>query len=376
MSKLKNIFAKLVYVLKNNIFSKHLLCSNCFNNHGLRVNAFIFGVSSKKPCSNCNTSHGKKLCRNKIIKLADMFFVQGTQVKLDYGGAPSIQFNQSRYGSSDNDFPEAFKKDMSIISEKAKIGFFHYGPHLWAVGINQFLEKLQDSTERTKAILNLISKSSSIRLESGYSFVRLRIKPDNPFDNQEYDSPPAGKGSGRFDSLYLPILYGSENYNICIHECKTHIDDLSYIAVLKLNRSVTLINLNYIEEEGWVHLVESIQTGLTLLLNAGEHSYEISREVARAIKDAGFDGIVYPSYYSAAQLGRERFETVLGMPASKFYKPGIYEKAKNIENLALFGHPVKEGTVTVESINRLWLKAVDYDFFLGPIEHENAKGGY
>lgn len=89
--------------------------------------------------------------------------------------------------------------------------------------------------------------------------------------------------------------------------------------------------------------------------------------MARAIQAAGYDGILYPSYFSLLRTGAMPFETSYGLSHRRFPSQRDREKGKMVPNLALFGRPIEAGHVKVVCINRLILQRVDYAFHFGPV---------
>lgn len=103
-----------------------------------------------------------------------------------------------------------------------------------------------------------------------------------------------------------------------------------------------------------------------MLFFAADHSYEITRAIAIAAGKAGFDGLLYPSYFSQVRSGAMPFETVYGISVRRFRNAAKYATAGIFANVALFGRPVKDGRVEVACINRLVIHKVHYDFRFGP----------
>ena len=106
-----------------------------------------------------------------------------------------------------------------------------------------------------------------------------------------------------------------------------------------------------------------------MLFFAGKHSYDISRDIASYVKQAGFDGIIYPSYFSKMRTGAMPFDTVYGISIRKFPLYTDYAKTQVIPNLALFDRPIQQGKVTVKCINKLFLNKVQYDVHFGPVKY-------
>jgi hypothetical protein len=350
--------------------SQPLLCSNCFTDEGLRIDAFKHGLEQHGDCPNCKSPEGRKLTKVHVESLAWRFFVSGTTIRCEYGGAPVIQCNEYHYGKSDISPSSWLKNDIKLIEDAAKIGFFHYGPRLWMVGEVEPLKALQDTVTRPQVIDRVLREYPERTLAKSTKFYRLRISPQRPADPQEYDSPPAAfAGKGRLDSTDFPVMYGSQDIDICIHECRATTDDDIYVATLKSQRDLRLLDLTQVlEEEG--SEFESLDMAIHMLFLARSHSYEISRAIALAARDAGFDGVIYPSFFSLVRTGGRPFETSYGLSIRRFHpERNKYAEAFTIQNFALFGRPLESGLVGVECINRLILTQVGYLGHFGPVEY-------
>ena len=195
--------------------TKILLCSDCFKDEGLKLDSFQLGIDKNEICPNCNSKIGRKLTNDLVHELAFRFFVQGTTVKTEFGGAPIIQFNE--YQKTSVKFTEPLTSDAKLIEKSIGVGFFYYGPRLWMIGEVEPLRMLQSKSQRYKIIEKIIANYPSRLLTREQTFYRIRKNPRNPEINSQYDSAPKG-GNGRFDSNRFPILYGSQDIEVCIHE--------------------------------------------------------------------------------------------------------------------------------------------------------------
>jgi|GEM_PF-297490 len=343
-----------------------ILCSNCFHDEGLRLSSEGIGQRDMSKCANCGSQDGRKLNRKSVAILAQQFFVWGTIKRLDYGASPLVQFNKRQTTSIE--VAPWLEPDLRLIEKTLQIGFFGYGPRLWMVGEVEPLKALQEPTTRAQVISRILNEYPGRILGIDECFYRLRQAPAHPAEFQEYDSPPGEKlGQGRFDRAELPILYGSQDLEVCLHECRVTADDEVYIATLVPKRRLRLLNLaEALWEERHVTEFESLDMAMHMLFLAGRHSYEISRDIATAAKKCGFDGLVYPSYFTLLRTGATPFETTFGLSHRRL--PGGREHARKntISNLALFGKPLTEGWVTVRCINRVSLNKVDYKLHFGP----------
>ena len=350
--------------------SPFLLCSDCFADEGLRIDAFKHGLEQKGDCPNCKSPAGRKLTKKHIEGLAWRFFVSGTTIRREYGAAPAIQFNEQHYGNSDISLSPWLKNDVKLIEDAAKIGFFYYGPRLWMVGEVEPLKALQDPATRPQIINRVLKEYPAKTLAKSTKFYRLRVSPRRPADPMEYDSPPVAlAGNGRLDAPAFPVMYGSQDIDICIHECRATAEDDTYVATLRAQRDLRLLDLTHVLEEKDTEF-ESLDMAMHMLFLARSHSYEISRAVALAARDAGFDGLIYPSFFSLIRTGGRPFETSYGLSLRRFLpERNKYVEAFTIENFALFGRPLESGLVRVECINRLVLTQVGYLGHFGPVTY-------
>lgn len=344
-----------------------LLCSNCFVDQGLRLDSMKHGLDVQGACPNCKSSDGRKLTKEHLRGLAYRFFVSGTTVRCDYGAAPVIQFNEHHYGKSDIAPSSWIKNDIKLIEDAAKIGFFHYGPRLWMVGEVEPLKALQVPATRPQIIQRVLDEYPAKTLAKDELFYRLRINPQRPAEPGEYDSPPVSlAGRGRLDSAGFPVMYGSQDIDICVHECRVTAEDNIYVASLKPNADLRLLDLTELIADDTSEF-ESIDMAIHMLFLAGSHSYEIARDIALAAKKERFDGVIYPSFFSLLRTGARPFETAYGLSVRRFPTATTYAKAQIIPNFALFGRPVETGSVRVHCINRLVLTQVGYKAHFGPV---------
>jgi hypothetical protein len=109
-----------------------------------------------------------------------------------------------------------------------------------------------------------------------------------------------------------------------------------------------------------------------MLFLAKSHSYEISRELARTAHQRGFDGIIYPSYFSMLRTGAQPFETIFGISVRHVPDMDRYATAQIISNVALFGRPLMEGKLKVKSINRVIVQRAEYALTFGPVGYEQC----
>ena len=347
--------------MENNI----ILCSNCFQDQGLKLDAAQIGGEDSSPCTNCGSTSGSKLSRGLVEALAHRFFVWGTLNRCEYGAAPVVQFNQHQ--STSISTSPWFEEDIRLIEKAIGVGFFYYGPRLWMVGEVEPLKKLQEPASRSSVIDRILNEYPTVVFNTRQSFYRIRKDPKKPENFSEYDSPPLEfVGAGRLDSMSFPVMYGSQDLQVCIHECRVTAEDEIYVATLDPTRDLKLLDLSVLLQEETTEF-ESLDMAVHMLFLAGNHSYEIAKKIARTAHAAGYDGLVYPSYFSLLRTGGIPFETTYGISHRRVPQLHEHEKAKIIPNLALFGRPIEESYVEVRCINKLILSRVEYGIHFGPV---------
>jgi hypothetical protein len=343
----------------------YVLCSECFHDQGLRHDAARKGVENNSACINCGSERGRKLDRLTLNSVVHAFFMWGTLYRSEFGAAPIVAFNEVQETSIK--IPPWLVSDIRLIETALGVGFFYYGPRLWMIGQVEPLLALQDESTRASVIGRIISEYPIATMSAKETFYRLRRDPANPEQFEEYDSPPiALAGAGRLDSSEFPVMYGSQDLQICVHECRVTAEDNLFVATLEPKRDLKLLDLAYLLPEKETEF-ESLDMAVHMLFLAGKHSYPITREIALSAHQEGFDGLVYPSYFSLLRTGGMPFETVMGISHRQIPEFAEYERAKTIRNLAIFGRPIQSGIVGIQCVNKLIMHKVDYGVHFGPV---------
>jgi hypothetical protein len=148
------------------------LCSNCFQDQGLRLDADRIGIEDSSACINCGEIGGRKLNRRLICHLSYRFFVWGTFLRSEYGGAPIVQFNEHQTTSIKTSI--WFESDLRLIERVLDVGFFYYGPRSWMIGEVEPLKALKDLATRDAIINRIIATYPTASLNREQTFYRIR----------------------------------------------------------------------------------------------------------------------------------------------------------------------------------------------------------
>ena len=320
----------------------NIICSECFLDEGLKLTALKYGIENNKTCANCYKSNGNKISKELLTEICWEYFVNGSYFETEFGGSSLLMFNEHQKTSVD--FCKNLKSDIEIIEKTLGVGFFYYAPRMFKLGHIDQLEKLksQNVNQEIEVLDEIINKFPTKNINEQHHFYRLRKNPSFPYNDTEYDSPPIEfAGNGRLDSKDFNILYGSENIEICLHECRVTLIDELYLGKLVPTRNLKILDLSASIIEKEITEFESLSLSIHFLFRAGHHSYEICRKIAKHALLQGFDGIIYPSYFSKV-------------------------KSDLIPNIALFNFPIKEGKIKIRNINRILIDKINYDFTFGP----------
>lgn len=353
-----------------NLMTEILLCSNCFNDQGLKRTAFNMGIKKNGLCPQCKTENGRKLNKELVKKLAYRFFVRGTDINRIYlYNVPVIKFDKHHYKNSNINVSKWLKNDIKLIENAIKVGFFYNAPSTWKVGEGELLKKLESESERHEIIIRILKEYPEKILSKKEIIYRLRKNPENPSNFNEYDSAPSEYlGENRLDSINLPIMYASQDLEICVHECRVTVEDKLFLATLYPTRDLKLLDLSKIIDED-VTEFESLDIAVNMLFFTGKHSYKITREIALITNKAGFDGLIFPSFFSLFRSEAKHLNSVCGKSVPSIPSFKSYTKSQIIQNIALFGRPIKEKIIAVKCINQLLLNKIIYDVLFGPIDY-------
>lgn len=322
-----------------------VLCSNCFNDMGLRIESEKIGRKLLSACPNCTSLNGHKLSRENLQQLVVNFFWNGSFYRSEFGGASRIVSNPHRYKDSDVTFPAWLERDATLLQDVLEVGLFHYGPPLWRVGEIEPLKELRSKKTRMKAATRLIKDFPTFVAGPEFSFFRLRTGIPDGLEGriEQYDTPPDQcLGNGRLDTEQFPVLYGSQNLEICFHECRITLPQETFVAHLYPDHPLKLLDMRAeILNDGPTEF-ESRNLAIHYLFSADRVSYDITRAIAAAAANRGYEGLIYPSYFSS-------------------WKP------EKIYNIAIFGRPIKDGRLRVKGINRAFIRQASYEYTLGPL---------
>lgn len=324
----------------------YIMCSECFKDFGLKYEAQAIGCNDSSVCPTCGHTIGKKLSHENIQMLCDRFFISGTYEKMMFGGASVLNVSEEGLFEPDIVVSDNLKYDMSLLHKQLGVGFFYAAPQMWRLGLISWLEYLTGKNRKKKecAIRKLIARIAPKIVGPESMFYRIRTNiTDGIVEPKMYDAPPSEYASeGRLNVAGNPVLYAAFDIETCIHECRATINDTLHIATIKPLTELKLLDFTEVIADSKEYTpFEMLDIAIRFLFTANSTTYPITQALAAKVKDKGYDGIIYSSFFNQV-------------------------RPKEYKNIALFGRPVEEGKVCIYCINRIQLETVQYQFLLGP----------
>jgi hypothetical protein len=325
-------------------------CPECFSNFGFRqtLTEFCHHVSGK--CSQCGLVSRLKVDRDGLKQALRRFFVDGSYITGTYAPVYQIgELNPSRAA-----LDPTLASDADLAGRLAGLVAFHYGPPTWRVGDTELRDEFEAGGElRHWAAADLVKAAESIILPANSRLFRLRLNPkvdESISTAAAFDPPPptVQRSLGRWDDVDHPVLYASDDIELCLHECRITISDEIVVASMSPTRDLRILDLSSEIRWGSRTPFEDPNIFVGIMFRSRGRWLEYCRVISRVARDAGYDGIRYISYYAQAK-----------------------HDLKSL-NLALFGRPISDGMLRLESVNRLRIADVTYRFRFGPVLYHDS----
>jgi hypothetical protein len=329
------------------------LCTLCFSNFGLRHELEqLAGDTYVTQCPTCQNSGGRLVDTQTAESAMHRFFVLGSIPPETGGPAPLYEFKQFQY-PGDIEFATELDNDLRLLSNFMHAGLFHYAPELWRLGYTEHYQMLRGGITETSAVQGeerkqvwreVLRRCAITMLEPGAAIFRVRRGDELPAAIPgQFDTPPHGfAGGGRYDTPDLPVFYGADDIETCLHESRVTLADWIALATFTPTRPLRLLDLtDGIDDWSAQTPFERVDFLMRKLAFGGQQDYDLCRELATEIYAQGLDGFYFTSYFSQANR-------------------------KNPRNIALFGYPVVAGKLQLVSVNRLKLSSIAYEYTFGP----------
>src|SRR6267142_3417841 len=338
--------------------SQYILCSKCFKNAGISVEAEKIGCASAPECPRCGAPAGAKLTEENLLRLQDNFFIGGSRVSAYYPSPIGLGGAEL----SETQFEPNTWTDYLLIKEHTGRELFWYGPPLWRLGHSLLREKVEArlkpddydwplSVGQETTLEELWDEAISILkpmvLERGKRLFRARMLAKKPLKTFEYDSPPADLvRPGRFNDSIHRVFYAAFDIDTCLLELKLGPSEIVRhevtVAQFVLKQPLRVLNLCDIDNIGLEHadFVDRMAL-LDGLLFPHERDYFMTQSLSRHIEKRGFEGILHPSAFK-------------------------YIANREARNLTVFGAPMNDGRIELLDVNAVTIESVTYDLRFGP----------
>lgn len=301
-------------------------------------------------CPRCRSVGLPKIDKEGLREIMSRFFVIGS-VQTETN---AFVYQVSDEALSGAKFDYTLKKDAELACQICESTIFHYGPPLWRLGITDHYHKFEaGGCERHEAADDIVKAASSHIIPVGTQFFRIRLNPkiDEKISTAEaFDPPPAyiTKAPGRWDDADHPVLYVSDDIELCLHECRAVISDEIVVASILSRKDLKILDLTENIEINPETPFDDVNLFIDVMCKSRGKWLEYCREISRSALKSGYDGIRYTSYYAQAKQDCTSL------------------------NLAIFGRPIADERVMVQSVNRIRVTNMRYEFQFGPVVYSDT----
>lgn len=331
----------------------------------MRRTALSVAGPSEHICERCGATGSAPLNAKAIDEIFLRFFCHGSQAATYL---PEVFRPGSRGNDDDVIFEVSTQTDYTLLKELFGVIVRRHTPRTNDLGytaIRLAIESIlrqdpnsapEQAVEELRQNFHTLMDAAGERLlETKELLFRARIGPKQPYASEEYDSPPAELSvANRVTPPGERTLCAAIDIETCLFETRPAIDDIIhngiFVASLRPAHELRLLDFTC-QREG--SLAAAVEMTLKAFFQANQASYHLTQALSALTKRRGYDGLVYPS----------------GMQC-------LNRKTGQWSNVALFGAPVADGRLKVDSINKILVRNMQYDFDLGPVWVEDSKGNH
>jgi len=326
-----------------------MVCSDCFKNEGLRLEALKLGHTRSEKCPRCGSEKGAFLNENQCGELLEKFFIDGTMSIGTFGISP---YKLGAGNPHDIKFDLTLHDDFEILIAVDALGLRRRSPKTWHVGdtkhwgaFEEMIQyrrttgKLPENADET--VDEILERCRKFTLRKGIRFYRIRKNLEASILAESYDSPSAQDRPSRLSRDGISVLYGAFDAETCIHESRCRIDDEICVATME-----TLVDLNTV--------------------NLGDAPYHPEKDDPWTSPSIFLSQVMRSPQHDECQIiGERAFEH--GISAVQF--PSFFSQVLDNQhaNIAIFGRPIREKKARIHSLNRIKLERVRYEYVFGPI---------
>lgn len=324
------------------------VCSQCFSNLGFRKVLEGQGPSTGARCPRCNSTSGTFLDIDRLVDSARQFFVYGSVLAETL--APVYNIGEVDFGLATLD--PTIASDAILLKDVTGLTVYDNAPPLWRLGYTTHYHQFKQGSI-TSAADALVKTGEECIVDTSMDLYRVRLNmPTGPtlLDPETFDPPPDEmvRIPGRWNADTTPVLYVSDDVELCVHECRATLSDEIVLASMRPTRPLRVLDVSAGFGSPSDDRFEDGQMFADFMSRSRSGEWlDICRAVGASAKKAGYDGVKYTSYYSFAM------------------------DEESGTNLALFGRPIAEGKLALHSVNRLRMEAVKYRVIFGPALYSN-----
>src|SRR5437870_6249302 len=192
-----------------------MLCSDCFKNEGLRLEALKLSNKQSEKCPRCGSEKGVLLNEDQCGELLERFFVYGTTSIGTFGVSP---YKLSVGNLDDIKFDVTLNDDFETLIGVHGLGLRLRAPKTWLVGDTKHWHAFEEMIgyRRTNGKLpenaaeivdEILQRCRRFILTKETRLYRIRRNPIASVDSRSYDSPHVTNNGSRLSRGTIPVMY-------------------------------------------------------------------------------------------------------------------------------------------------------------------------
>ena len=312
------------------------ICLGCVQNYGLKQ--FLASSAEKIICAECMAQGVLGVAENNISRLLREYFnYHSHKVGYYMAGNKYLTVDYIEQFSNELNVSADLEHDLKAMYRLFHISVIHGSPRLFIYGIFNKMD-IHNETFGDEICDAIFEKAGKISITQGFNLFRIR-KNLASLSLEQFDSAPLNPTmSGRFDLGDMQVFYCSDDVKTCVYEARLLAGDDATLATYQVAKELKLLDLTNIHEtQGDLH--QSIELILFALTNS-RYSHKNLQILSKNALNRGFDGIKYRSFYSQ-----------------------VCES--DTHSYVIFGSPLTENRLNLQSLNHVNLRKIDMVFDLG-----------
>lgn len=193
-----------------------------------------------------------------------------------------------------------------------------------------------------KALDKLIDGCKKETIPAHSLIFRIRKNPKNLHKPSEFDAPPSSilSNDGRFNNKEFSLFYCSSDPETCLYESKFDPVDKIILATFEVVAPIKIVDLTHHDDRQNDSFGGDLEVFISAICRSTKDCY-LLKYISKRIYERGYAGFKYYSFFN-------RYREI------------------EYNNIALFGHPVAEKKLKLNSLNNIDVNGLQLNWAMGP----------